>query len=275
MNKNLQKLGSFTLNDSRIYTTLLLFGLSSPAKISEKSQVDRARVYDSLKRLVKRGIVEEEPVPRAPRYRAVPPEIVFGKLISKFKNKIGLAEHLVQDLENLTKFQPIEINSVWTVQGEKKIRKLIRKFIEEAEEYCFLILTLDYSNVALREFEAITQWILEKLQKSNAEFRISMKISKDEKQFTPLINHLYHEGVKFYNWNSSPIIPFGLVITEKAYVQTYLSSSVPKPTYGYGVFMENASKSQIKGLYTLSMWVFTHLCQQVIFAKKNQTKTGD
>ncbi len=255
---------------------MLVHGLSSPAKISEKSQVDRARVYDSLKRLVKRGIVEEEPVPRAPRYKAVPPEIVFGEIKSKFQSKIALAEDLTKDLENLSKYQPVEKNSVWTIQGERKIQKLTQKFVKEAEKYCYMILPLDFSLASLHEFESITEWILAKLCKSDIEFRIAMKISKDQKQFTPLINHLFHEGVKFYNWISSPILPFGLIITEKSYIQTYLSNSVPKPKYDYGVFMENASKNQIKGLHTLCIWVYTHLCQQVIFEKKKKkTQPGD
>lgn len=272
INKKLQKLGVFTLNDSRIYTTLLVLGLSSPAKISEKSKVDRARVYDSLKRLVKRGIVEEEPVPRAPRYKAVPPEIVFKKIKHKYESKIKLADTLAEELEELNSIQPTEKNTVWTVQGEKKIRKIVQKFIDEAEEYCYMILTLDFSSSALHEFESITSWILEKMSKNQVEFRIAMKISKDQKQFTPLINHLFHDGVKFFNWNSAPIIPFGLVMTEKAYLQTYLSTLVPKPRYEYGVFMENASKDQIKGLHTLCIWVYTHLCQRVVFEKKKKNK---
>ena len=86
--------------------------MSSPAKISEKSQVDRARVYDSLKRLVKRGIVEEEPVPRAPRYRAIPPNNVFGKIRKEYNKRIKLSEEMEKELKsikNLAKDQNSEI----------------------------------------------------------------------------------------------------------------------------------------------------------------------
>ncbi|MHA1673962.1 MAG: TrmB family transcriptional regulator [Promethearchaeota archaeon] len=265
----MQKLGSFTVNDSRIYTTLLLIGLSSPAKISEKSHVDRARVYDSLKRLVKRGIVEEEPVPRAPRYKAVPPEIVFGKIVKKFKTKITLAEKLETELVEIQEMQPLEKNLVWTIQGEKKIKKQFKSFLEEATEFCNTILTIDYSPASLREFEQITQWILDKLRRSDIKIRVAMKIIKDQKAFTPLINLLYHEDVEIYNWNAGSILPFGLVITDRSYIQTYLSSITPKPKYDYGVFMENASQNQISGLKHLSLWVFSHLCQKVAFTKRN------
>lgn len=267
----MQRLGSFTVNDSKIYTTLLSIGLSSPAKISEKSHVDRARVYDSLKRLVKRGIVEEEPVPRAPRYKAIPPDVVFGKIRNKLNAKISLADELEEDLEDLQQLQPIKKNSVWTIQGVKKIKKLIKKFIDEATEFCNIILTLDYSSQSLREFEQLSQWILEKLREKEISFQIAMKISKDQKQFTPLINHLYHEGVKIYRWDAGSVLPFGLIITEKSYIQTYLSDTTPKPSYEYGVFMENVSKDQIHGLSVLSTWVFAHLCQEVAFKKRKET----
>ena len=39
-----KKLG-FTVNDSKVYICLLKIGLNTPAKIAEKSDVDRARVY--------------------------------------------------------------------------------------------------------------------------------------------------------------------------------------------------------------------------------------
>ena len=248
---------------------MLLIGLSSPAKISEKSHVDRARVYDSLKRLVKRGIVEEEPVPRAPRYKAVLPEIVFGKIVKKFKTKINLAEKLEEELVEIQEMQPMERNLVWTIQGEKKIKKQFKCFLDEATVFCNIILTIDYSSTSLREFEQITLWILDKLRHSKIEVRLAMKILKDQKSYTPFINLLYHEGVEIYNWNAGSILPFGLVITEKSYIQTYLSSITSTPKYDYGVFMENASQNQISGLNHLSLWVFSHLCQKVAFTKRN------
>ena len=269
INKNLQKLGSFTVNDSRIYTTLLMIGLSSPAKISEKSQVDRARVYDSLKRLVKRGIVEEEPVPRAPRYRAIPPDIVFGQIRQKLKNKIQLAENLEEQLKNIKFVKPTENNSVWSIQGEGKIRKQFKQFLENAQEFCMIILTLDNSAPSIRELENLTDLLLEKRRKNPSfSIRIAMKILKESREQRGLINLLFHANVEVYKWNASSVLPFGLYLTEQTFIQTYLSNMTPKPSYAYGIFMENASDEQLLGFQHMSLWVYSHLCQKVVFKKK-------
>ncbi|UYP47716.1 hypothetical protein NEF87_004001 [Candidatus Lokiarchaeum ossiferum] len=271
INKNLQKLGSFTVNDSRIYTTLLMIGLSSPAKISEKSQVDRARVYDSLKRLVKRDIVEEEPVPRAPRYRAIPPEKVFGQIRNRLKNKIKLAENLEKQLKNIKYVKPTENNSVWSIQGEGKIRKQFKQFLEDAEKYCMIILTLDNSAPSIRELENIADLLLEK-RRTNPSFsiRVAMKILKESREQRGIINQLFHSNIEVYRWNAGSILPFGLYLTEKTFIQTFLSNMTPKPNYAYGIFMENASDEQLIGFQHMCLWVYSHLCQKVMFKKKEQ-----
>jgi len=268
ISKNLQTLG-FTINDSRIYVCLLKIGLSSPAKISEKSHVDRARVYDSLKRLVKRGIVEEEPVQRAPRYRAIPPEKVFNQIRLKLKKKIKLSQDLEKQLKNIKIKQNLENSSVWSIQSESKIRKQVYQLLEEAQEFCFIIWTLDDSPAAIREFEAMNQTLLEKKRNNpNMQINIALNVFPENKDHKAIINRLFHANIEIYRWNTGHILPFGLYLTENAYLQTYLSKLDPKPSYTYGIFMENANQDQIVGFKVLSVWVFSHLCQKVVFTKK-------
>lgn len=247
-----------------------MIGLSSPAKISEKSQVDRARVYDSLKRLVKRDIVEEEPVPRAPRYRAIPPDKVFGQIRNKLKSKIKLAENLEEQLKNIKFVKPAENNSVWSIQGEGKIRKQFKQFLEDAEKFCMIILTLDNSAPSIRELENLAELLLEKRRKNPSfSIRIAMKILKDSREQRGIINQLFHSNVEVYRWNASSILPFGIYLTEKTFIQTFLSNMTPKPNYAYGIFMENASDEQLIGFQHMCLWVYSHLCQKVVFKKKS------
>ncbi|MHA1745054.1 MAG: TrmB family transcriptional regulator [Promethearchaeota archaeon] len=268
ISKNLQTLG-FTINDSRIYVCLLKIGLSSPAKISEKSHVDRARVYDSLKRLVKRGIVEEEPVQRAPRYRAIPPEKVFNQIRLKLKKKIKLSQDLEKQLKNIKIKQNLENSSVWSIQSESKIRKQVDQLLEEAQEFCFIIWTFDDSPAAIREFEALNQTLLEKKRNNpNMQINIALNVFPENKDHKAIINRLFHANIEIYRWNTGHILPFGLYLTENAYLQTYLSKLDPRPSYTYGIFMENANQDQIVGFKVLSVWVFSHLCQKVVFTKK-------
>ncbi len=91
--KGLQNLG-FTLNDSKVYFSLLTLGKSNPAKISEISGVDRPRVYDSLKRLKAKKFIEEEPTKRAPKYKAKPPKYVFNNLRMELTGRSGVGRLL-------------------------------------------------------------------------------------------------------------------------------------------------------------------------------------
>ena len=266
--KNLQILG-FTINDSKIYVTLLRVGLSSPAKIAEDSQVDRARVYDSLKRLVKRGIVEEEPVQRAPRYRAIPPEIVFGKIRKDYHKRIQLSENLETRLNNIKKVSN-EQNSVWAIKSDGKIKKKIKNILKNGEDYFYVILTPDISS-SNRDLEHFTQILLDK-KYDNPEFPIkfALKVNPENDEQKALINQIYHSDIEIYNWNAGPILPFGLVLSEQAFIQTYLNTVAPKPEYSFGIFMENADHEQLLGFKHLCEWVFSHLCQQVVFKKKKK-----
>ena len=270
INKNLQILG-FTINDSRIYVTLLQIGFNTPAKIAENSKVDRARVYDSLKRLVKRGVVEEEPVPRAPRYRALPPEKVFGKIRGKLNKKIKLANELEDQLNRIKQLPSSESNSIWAIRGEKKIRKQFYKFLKQAEDTCYIITTLDDSRGSIRELENLTDHLIDKKENNpNFSIHLALKIFPESVDQKIYINHLYHAGIDVYRWNAGAVLPFGIYLTEKAYLQAYLSSLTPKPSYEQGFYLENASKEQISGFKHLCLWVYSHLCQKVVFRKKNK-----
>jgi HTH-type transcriptional regulator, sugar sensing transcriptional regulator len=271
INKDLQKLG-FTINDSKIYITLLEIGLSSPAKISEKSHVDRARVYDSLKRLVKKEIVEEEPVLRAPRYRAIHPSKVFGRIRRNYNSRITLSQNLEKKLQTI-KLISKEQNSVWAIQGANKVKKKNTQFLENAEKFFYTIITPEF--YTFRELQTFTEHLITKREKNqDLDIRIAFKISKDEQEIKILINRLYHANIDIFNWNGAPILPFGLTLTEQAFIQIFLNSTVPRPKYEFGIFMDKCSLEQAKGFKHLCLWVFTNLCQKVIFQKKSK-KTND
>jgi len=266
--KKLQTIGSFTINDSKIYVTLLKIGLSNPAVISEKSKVDRARVYDSLKRLVKRGIVEEEPVKRAPRYRAFPPDVVFGTIRRNLNNQIKLATSLENQLAQI-KTESTEQNSVWSIQGKQKINKKFYEIIKSAEEFCYIFLTLDYSLSSNNELE-ILEGVLTDKRHTNPNFniKIALKIFPDKDTQKLILNRLFHANIELYRWNPASVLPFGLILTESEFMQTFLSGTIPKPIYEFGILMEKANSEQLNGFKHLCSWVYRNLCKQLVFTKK-------
>ena len=265
--KELQNIGSFTINDSKIYVTLLKIGLSNPAVISEKSKVDRARVYDSLKRLVKRGIVEEEPVKRAPRYRAFPPDVVFGTIRRKLNNEISLATSLEKQLAQI-KTESTEQNSVWSIQGKQKINKKFYEIIQNAEEFCFIFLTLDYSISSINELEILESVIMEKLRSNpSLTIKIALKIFPDKDDQKLILNRLFHANIEIFRWKPKSVLPFGLILTDSEFMQTFLSGTIPKPIYEFGILMEKAGQDQLMGFKHLCIWVFYQLCKKLVFTK--------
>ncbi len=266
--KKLQNIGSFTINDSKIYVTLLKVGLSNPAIISEKSHVDRARVYDSLKRLVKRGIVEEEPVKRAPRYRAIPPDVVFGTIRRKLNNQIELANSLENQLAQI-KTESTEQNSVWSIQGNNKINKKFYEIVNNAKEFCFIILTLDYSVSSINELELIEGVLLDNLRSNpSLNIKIALKIFPEKDDQKSILNRLFHANIEIYRWKPSSVLPFGLILTESEFMQTFMSGTIPKPSYEFGIIMEKGGQEQLNGFKHLCIWVYRQLCKQLVFKKK-------
>jgi len=263
--KSLQNLG-FTVNDAKVYICLLKIGLTTPAKIAEKSDVDRARVYDSLKRLVKRGIVIEEPVARAPRYRALEPPIVFEKIRREYDSRMKMSIELEKQLENL-KLASKEQDSVWAIQSPPKIKKKLEDFIDEAEEFINLILTPDFSSTP-KDLDSLVDLLIEKKRNNPAiPIRIALSVNQDQKN---TINRLFHVNIEIFQWAAGAMLPFGIAMSDNNFMQTYLNTFTPKPLYDFGIFLENLSADTKMGLQHLCVWTYTYLCKKVVFTKKSK-----
>lgn len=106
-----QSLG-FAKNEARIYETLLREGESQICKISEKSGVNRRNVYDSINRLVEKGLVFEVFESTGNRYQPVDP----SKLSEFLKEKEELLSNMMPELKRLFGSVPYS-ESVFTYQG--------------------------------------------------------------------------------------------------------------------------------------------------------------
>ena len=69
----LQKIG-LSLNESRVYEALLTLGEVNVSKISVKSKVHRRNVYDSLNKLIEKGLASETFVKGEKLFKAINPE---------------------------------------------------------------------------------------------------------------------------------------------------------------------------------------------------------
>ena len=267
--ENLQKLG-FTLNDSKVYFSLLMLGKSNPANIAEISGVDRARVYDSLKRLTKKQIVEEEPVKRAPQYKAKPPNRVFGKLRTNFNSMIKLSNSLEK---KLSVFQtPIKEPSVWAVNGPANITRTIIRLIDNAESNLSIILTPDISNMDVNFINLINKVIEKKETTENMKISIAFTINE---KHTNAIRKMYYSDVSIFRWDAGAILPFGIFLSDKTILLTILSNVSNVAEYSFGITMDNATDGMIDGFRHLVNWCHHQLCKKAVFEKKGKKTKQD
>ncbi len=84
----------FTQNDAIVYLFLLNKGISNPSDISKNTKVNRARIYDSLKRLIERGFVVQEIEKKRPYYMITNSHLILKELEDEIKNKAESLEAL-------------------------------------------------------------------------------------------------------------------------------------------------------------------------------------
>lgn len=266
--QGLQKLG-FTINDSKVYFALLNLGKSNPASIAELSGVDRARVYDSLKRLVKKNIVEEEPVKRAPSYKAKDPERVLTNIKHRYNKKIQLADNIELLLESYE--MPNKEPAVWSLDGSKRITRAIDTLIENAESKISIILSPDISGVEQNLSDLVRSLINKK--ENNEEIQLDLAFNVSESH-TLTVKRLLNADIEVYHWASGGILPFGLYLSDKSFVLTILSEVKGIPEYNFGVLMENATPGMKNGFNHLIQWCYANICKRVAVkkVKKNDKK---
>ena len=84
-------------NEAKIYETLIRTGIVSINKLSVESNVHRRNVYDSLDKLVKKGLVSEEIVSGHRFVRAIDP----SRLLDIVREKEAKVKVLKADIPNL------------------------------------------------------------------------------------------------------------------------------------------------------------------------------
>ncbi len=255
----LQTLG-FTKNDSKVLLTLCKFKILSPADIAKYSGVDRARVYDSLNRLIEKGFIQKEPIKRGANYQVIPIERIFKVIREEYKEKIEdtlMLEKIIGDLEiNKEESEP----RVWSINTRSKIRKKVKELIVSANERIFFIITPDLLMQELGGYD----WVLKELW--NKKFSSEVKIVIALKYYEILkeeIKKLLKISVTIHSIEGDNVIPFGLLITDNEFLLTTLDSVREAPEYTSGLWLENGTPKQLVGYEHLFKHFITSECKLI------------
>ncbi|AKB73317.1 Transcriptional regulator, TrmB family [Methanosarcina lacustris Z-7289] len=150
---NLERLG-LTENEAKVYVGVVSLREATAREVHELTNVPRAKIYEVLKMLAKKGYLEVRQ--GSPTYfRAVDPKQVIGKIKDEFVNcTIETLDQLGELSYELPKTSP-----VWCIQSEWGIKNRIRDIISGAKEE---LIVYSSSPEFLQEFEAD----LKKLEKT-------------------------------------------------------------------------------------------------------------
>ena len=116
-------------NEARIYETLLRHGECSVGEIATHSMVHRRNVYDSLARLVEKGLTFEIIEQREIRYQAVEPE----KLADILEEKQRELQKVLPELEALYAGTP-HIQGVYLYRGLEGWKNYMREVLRIGED---------------------------------------------------------------------------------------------------------------------------------------------
>ena len=260
----LQSLG-FTKNDSKVLLTLCKYKILSPADIAKYSGVDRARVYDSLNRLIEKGFIQKEPIKRGANYQVIPIDKIFKVIREEYKQKIDdtlVLEKVISALEiNKEESEP----RVWAINSRKKIRKKIKELISSAKERIFFIITPDLLMQELGGYDWVLRELWNKKFSSNIQVVIALEYNETLKEE---IKKLLKISVTIHSIEGDSVIPFGLLITDNQFLLTTLDQVKEAPEYTSGLWLENGTPKQLVGYEHLFRYFITSQCKSIQLTPK-------
>jgi sugar-specific transcriptional regulator TrmB len=264
--KNLQSLG-FTKNDSKVLLTLCKYKVLSPADIAKHSGVDRARVYDSLNRLIERGFIQKEPVKRGANYQVIPIEKIFDTIRQEYAKKIDKTRKIEDSIAELEVEEEDYEPKVWSINSKDKIRKKIKDMIISAERRIFFIITPDLLMEELGGYDWLMREIWnKKFSDSDVQVVIALKFFDAIKEE---IKKLLKLNISVHSIEGDTVIPFGLLIVDSGFLLTTLDQVVEAPEYTSGLWLENGRPRQILGYEHLFRHFISSECKEAALKPKN------
>ena len=264
--ESLQSLG-FTKNDSKVLLTLSKYKVLSPADIAKHSGVDRARVYDSLNRLIERGFIQKEPVKRGANYQVIPIEKIFDTIRREYVHKIDKTREIESSINKLEigsdEYEP----RVWSINSKEKIRKKMKEMIITAESRIFYIITPDLLMEELGGYEWVMRELWnKKFSNSDIQVVIALKFFEEIKEE---IKKLLKLNITVHSIVGDTVIPFGLLIVDSGFLLTTLDQVMEAPEYTSGLWLENGRLNQILGYEHLFRHFISSETKEAALTTKN------
>jgi predicted transcriptional regulator len=128
----LQKIG-LSLNESRVYEALLYLGEVNVNKISVRSKVHRRNVYDSLNKLIEKGLASETFIKGERLFKAIDPE----RLKERIKEQEAALDTFLPDMKKL--YKAVESDAgVYFFRGVEGFKNYLQLILEQKQTVHFI-----------------------------------------------------------------------------------------------------------------------------------------
>jgi len=157
----LQDLG-LSLNEAKIYEALITYGGSGVSTISLRSNVHRRNAYDTIHRLIEKGLVYEVFSQGETVYEAVDP----GKLMELVKEKERMLDAALPEL--LSAYQQHRApERAYIYKGPEGVKNYLREVLKTGEDvYSFAAKGAWFDP----RIESFTQWFLKEAKKKGIKY---------------------------------------------------------------------------------------------------------
>lgn len=223
--EKLQKLG-LNLGEAKVYLVLLTLGKAQAGEISKKSQINRTTVYDSLERLIERGLVTYIISANKKIFRPVKPAV----LIEKIKETEKIATELLPELEDLyKKSKEKEESDIY--KGRKGIKSILWDILKykqylafgsserflEIMKHGFLMFQKRKKELKIKARVILNESSRksESVQKAYSQFRFI-----PDEYTSPTTTFVYNDKIAVIIWSETPV---ATVISSKDVAKSYRS----------------------------------------------------
>ena len=130
--ETLQKIG-LSLNEARVYEALLHLGEANVNKISVKSKVHRRNVYDSLNKLMEKGLASETFVKGEKFFKVINP----GRLKEMIREKEAALDSILPQMQGIYKSLEPEAEAYF-FRGIEGFKSYLQTILEQKETVYFI-----------------------------------------------------------------------------------------------------------------------------------------
>ena len=172
----LEELG-LTEYEARCFVALTRISKGTAREISQVSDIPRSRVYDTIERLDRKGLVEvQQTDPR--EYRAVSVDTACRRIREDYDSRINAAENALQQVEEPN---APDDEGMWSITQKDHVTDRVVSFLEEADE------TVHYLVAATEVVEREIRGALEEAAERGVDVYVEAPTEDDADEFAEAV----------------------------------------------------------------------------------------